>query len=46
MRIGPCAPFVAGTPVEATLTFQTAPPVTVRFDVSRWGLMALAKMVT
>lgn len=37
MFIEPRAPFVAGTPVEATLTFQNAPPVTVRFDVKPMG---------
>lgn len=37
MFIEPRAPFVAGKPVEATLTFQNAPPVTVRFDVKPMG---------
>ncbi|MBN6150265.1 copper chaperone PCu(A)C [Xanthomonas sp. AmX2] len=37
MFIEPRAPFVAGTPVEATLTFQNAPPVTVQFDVQPMG---------
>ncbi|MDL5365395.1 copper chaperone PCu(A)C [Xanthomonas sp. NCPPB 2654] len=37
MFIEPRAPFVAGTPVEATLTFQHAPPVTVHFDVQPMG---------
>lgn len=37
MSIEPHAPFVAGTPVEATLTFQRAPTVTVQFDVQPMG---------
>lgn len=33
MLIEPRAPFVVGTPVEATLAFQNAAPATVRYDV-------------